>query len=108
LKQEKIGKKTLDELCDSEKPVNKLKKSAIQTVNSPLTDDDVVVLGGHSWTVSKACIDESIDNDNVVEDVVVEDVVKGDDELDDEQEEKTASEGTSKKSGQPTIIQLYT
>jgi hypothetical protein len=100
LKQEKIGKKTLDDLCEDDKPVKRLKKSAICTVDSPLTDDDdEVVLGGRSPTVDEALIAESSDKDNFV----VEDIVEGDDDddLEDEEQGKTSSEGNSKKSGRP-------
>jgi hypothetical protein len=101
-KQEKIGKKTLDELCDDDKPVHKLKKCTIHSVDSQLTKDDVVVVGGNSSTATEVLVAESSDKDNVVEDAVVEDVVEGDDvDLDDEEQEKTSSASTSKKRGRP-------
>jgi hypothetical protein len=47
LKLEKIGKKILDEMGADEKPVDNVKKSAFKSVDSPLTEDDIVLCDNH-------------------------------------------------------------
>jgi hypothetical protein len=78
LKLEKIGKKTNDELGDDDQPIDVVGKTAFCTVDSPLSEEEIVMSG--RWLD-----DDLIDDWNVEE------------ELEDKQE-KALSESSSKKS----------
>jgi hypothetical protein len=86
LKREKIGKKTIDEISADDRPADAVKKSARQTVDSPLTEEDyTVVLGTPTAAINDDLVltsNESVDDDEDLEEI----------------QDKTISENTSKKS----------